>query len=56
MISLTFSKTCDTTITLAYYQGGLITVHDEKGKSVKVTQKDLYEIFKNYLDNSESDC
>lgn len=53
MIKISFPNSVEQVITLCYYQGGMITIHDEKGTAVKVTNKELYKMFKDYLDKNK---
>lgn len=39
-------------LTLCQYECGMITLFDDAGKSIKITQAELYEIFKSHFDKS----
>ncbi len=59
MIRLFFYKNALEHLTLCYYEGGMISLFDEKGKSIKITQSELYDLFKSHFDkcvNNDSIC
>lgn len=42
-------------LTLCDYRSGMITLFDDEGKSIRVTEDELYDLFRNHLDKRIAD-